>query len=118
MKVYIEGVKANSAQQVLNKTVNFRLCGLPPMELETLQGNPIFFRDYGNSFQETLFMGQDYELFLWNVSIFALFQLITGRTMVAIFLTYICERVAQWLRAYFGENNLSEKTLIDSTFLI
>jgi len=118
LKVYIEGVKANSSQQVLNKTANFRLCGLPPMELEGLQGTPIFFKDYGHCYQETFFMGQDYELFLWNVTIFGLFQLVTGRMMVAIFLTYICDRIARWLRGWMGENNLSKKTLIDDKFLI
>lgn len=58
----VEAVSANANAQILEKTGVYRLIGLPPVNIETFQGTPIFFRDPELSFQTYMSYGKDFSV--------------------------------------------------------
>ena len=53
-----------------------------------------------------------------NILVFCCVDMATTNFALAAFICYLFEVVLRYFRAQIGENNLSEKTLIDSRFLI
>jgi len=119
LKIYIEQVVSESGRQIMDKTWFQRLFAYPPIELERfINGNPMFARDNSFGYQSTFFLGKDFSLLLLNIAVYELFDLASGNTLIALFITYLFEQGLLWVRGYFGARNISAKTLVDDTFLI
>ena len=55
---------------------------------------------------------------IFNILVFAIVDLETTNFAVAAFVTYLVNYVLTYYRGQAGENNLAEKSLVDSRFLI
>ena len=95
-----------------------RLFNVPPIDMETFKGSPLFFRDPGFGYQKIILLGHEFSLLLFDISIYLMWDLIFENTFVAIFMTYISDKLIAWIRASWGEKNISQKTLIDDRFLV
>jgi meckelin len=118
LKIYIEGVVAESQTQIREKSIFERLFDYPPLDLERMGGNPVFYKDPSYGYQSIMFYGKDLSLLLWNIAVYQIFDTATGSTLISIALAYIFEKLFVGLRNYFGERNLSQKTLVDDAFLV
>jgi len=118
LKLYIEGVKVESAKLIREKTPAMRFFGIPPVDIETFQGNPLFYRDPGYGFQNTIFYGNEFRWIIMDIVILTMWDMIFKNTFVAIFASYFTNKALCWLRTFFGERNISEKALVDDAFLI
>lgn len=118
LKLYIEGVRVESAKLIREKTPSMRFFGVPPVDYETFQGNPLFFRDPNYGFQNTLFYGNEFTLIIMDIVIYLMWDLLFKNTLVALLLSYLVNRAIAWLRTWFGERNIARKALIDDAFLI
>lgn len=78
------------------------------------------FSDFFPSFQENLYKSLDWDLVHLYILYFFLFDgLLAGKNpMLAIFLTYVVERVLLKIRQDLGGSNLTKKTLVDERFLL
>jgi len=118
LKLYIEGVRVESAKLIREKTPSMRFFGIPPVDYETFQGNPLFFRDPNYGFQNTFFYGNEFTLIIMDIIIYLMWDMILKNTMIALFLSYLVHKFISWLRVFFGERNIAQKALIDDAFLI
>jgi len=116
--LYIEGVRVESAKLIREKTPSMRFFGVPPVDYETFQGNPLFFRDPNYGFQNTLFYGNEFALIIMDIVIYLMWDLILKNTMIALFLSYLTNKLLAKIRVFFGERNIAQKALIDDAFLI
>jgi meckelin len=91
---------------------------MPPADLSELQGSPFFYRDPGMKWENVFYSGQEFDVLLLEMLLFALFDLTIENMLVAMILTYTISVFLIWLRKKTGERNLSRKTLIDRRFLI
>jgi len=118
LKLYIEGVKVESAKLIREKTPAMRFFGIPPIDIETFQGNPLFYRDPGYGFQNTIFYGNEFAMILFDIVILTMWDMIFKNTFIAIFASYFTNKAFAWIRSFFGERNISQKALVDDAFLI
>ena len=65
-----------------------------------------------------LYCSLDYDILMVEILFWYLFDTTLGNPMLAIALTYCVERFFRWLRATLGENNLSQKAMVDDRFLL
>lgn len=95
-----------------------RFLDIPPVDIETMQGNPLFYRDPGFGYQNTMFYGNNFSLLIMDCVIYVMWDIILKNTFLAIFLSYLTNKAFAFLRRFFGERNISQKALIDDAFLI
>ena len=118
LKEYIENVVSEKDKYIRNKTYFQRMFNYPPITMDTLEGTPIFLRDPDLGFQKIFFCGNEFSILLVDISIYEMWDIIFGNTLVAILMTYLSVRSLVYLRNWFGERNISKKTLINQRFLI
>ena len=111
-------MRVESAKLIREKTPSMRFFGIPPVDYETFQGNPLFFRDPNYGFQNTFFYGNEFTLIIMDIIIYLMWDMILKNTMIALFLSYLVHKFISWLRIFFGERNIAQKALIDDAFLI
>lgn len=74
------------------------------------------------NFDDVLLYGLDWDLFIWDIFIFQLWQLVIAdygdSVAIAMFLTYMCDKIIVISRSIAGEKNLSKKSIIDNKFFI
>jgi len=74
------------------------------------------------NFDDVMLYGLDWELFVWDVIIFQLWQMVIAdygdSVAIACFLTFMCDKVLMVGRTIAGEKNLSKKSIIDNKFFI
>ena len=107
-----------TAKYVHDKTKLMRMFGVPPVNLEMLRGTPYFFRDPGFGYEKIMWLGQHYNLLVFDITLYQLWDIITGNTFAAIFLAWIFDKLFTMIRRYMGERSIAQKTLIDERFLI
>ena len=56
--------------------------------------------------------------FALNISTISDWDLMLQNTFVSVLMTYIIDKALQFMRGYFGQRNISRKTLVDEMFLI
>ena len=79
-----------------------------------------FFRDMSDtfpSFERSLYCHLDYDMMILIICFINLIDLETGNPMLAIFLSYVIERVLRKLHRFLGERNLTSKTYVDPCFM-
>ncbi|EFJ50232.1 hypothetical protein VOLCADRAFT_116951, partial [Volvox carteri f. nagariensis] len=114
-KQMIEDVERNQATQVTDPTYMQMILQLPP---ENAQNNPAFVHDYFSSFTTTIFIGNEVRLFVYEALFFCAIDMSLRNVALSALLTFIVIRVVAYVRAMVGEDNLSQKTLVDRHFLI
>merc|ERR1712146_732650 len=57
-----------------------------------------FYKDEALSFSRVLLMGREWDLLLFNIITYAIWDLATGDTFVAIIITYVFELAIRWTR--------------------
>ena len=102
--------------QVLEQSFVGRMTGLcPPAELTRTK--PVLVHDMRNSFASVLFYGVELDLFLLDTMVFAVVNMATQRVCLAAAVAFAVWLVVKWLRQRWGENNLSQKAMVDTHFL-
>ena len=95
---------------------------VPPKSLEKnyFKDNdlPVLIKDTTNSFQNVLFYGNELAMLMFDITLFWIFDILTGNAFWGLFLMFICDKLFTNLRSSMGEANLAKKTLIDERFLI
>lgn len=69
-------------------------------------------------FADVVFYGQEYTLLLFNILLYAIVDYGADNSVVAAFVTFAVQWLLDIARDYFGQKNLSRKTLVDERFLI
>ena len=85
-----------------------------PVILEPDQ--PWFGGDEG--WTDVCFLGHDWDLLVQEILTFAVAEIWFNSTTLAILLTFLLHHAIRLLRALAGEQNISERTLVDKRFLI
>ncbi|GIL75629.1 hypothetical protein Vretimale_15152 [Volvox reticuliferus] len=114
-KQMIEDVERNQATQVIDPTYLQMILQLPP---ENAQNNPAFVHDYFSSFTTTIFIGNEVRLYVYEALFFCAIDMSLQNVALSALLTFLMIRVVSYVRAMFGEDNISQKTLVDRHFLI
>ncbi|XP_077294950.1 meckelin [Arctopsyche grandis] len=70
------------------------------------------------SFQRTIWYGQEWTLVTFDLYLFCLVQITTGSYVVAALVTAVVWKFLEMCRQYAGKKNLAKKTLVDERFLI
>lgn len=79
---------------------------------------PHFCADFSNRFGRVTFYGIEGHLMIFNIMVFTMADLCFKSTTIALFTTYLVERLLKYVRSTLGQANTSRKSLIDSRFLI
>ena len=123
LKNKIQQVASQSKIFVKERSLLERFLQLPP-NLDLISANArelVFYKDPGMNFDNVCFTGMEIE---WLILVAYVFQMwcislhkYSDCLPVAIFMTYLMEKVAFRLRVYYGEKNVARKAVIDNRFL-
>jgi meckelin len=93
-----------------------KLLDVPP-DLSAAGAKTLFF-PVRRGFLSAFLMGVEYDIMLFGIFLFTLVTWHTANPMAGLLTAFVLELVFVKLRAFFGERNVSFKTLADSRFLI
>ena len=123
LKNKIQQVASQSKIFVKERTLIERFLQLPP-KLDLISANArelVFYKDPGMNFDNVCFTGMEIEWLIMVVYIFQMWcislQKYSDCLPVAIFMTYLMEKVAFRIRIYYGEKNVARKAVVDNRFL-
>ncbi|XP_032876296.1 meckelin [Amblyraja radiata] len=88
------------------------------MELHEPIDKTIFYNDEKLSFTDILYYGNEETLLIFDMLFFCIVDLATQNFFFASFLTYVQQKIFQFIRNAAGRKNLAAKTLIDERFLL
>ena len=118
-KQLINFTEANAASFVLERPFTDRILNMPPESVSMMQGaSPVFYHDFRNAFSRVLFYGIEHQLLIFDTLVFTALDARLNSFAVAAFLTWLIGAAVDFVRANFGEANISKKSLIDDRFLI
>jgi len=113
---FIRKIMANHSQYIREKIFSEKLLSLPPDM--TMCQNSVFYHDLQNRFGQYMFYGIEFDLAIFDILIFCVVDLAVTNFAIAAFCCYGVAYVLKYYRHQMGENNISEKTLVDGRFLI
>ena len=123
LKEKIEQVTMQSKLLVKNKSLCERFFEFPPsidLTSRTVK-ELVFYKDPGKNFEDVLFIGMELEWLIFVIYIWEMWALALEKyqrsTPIAIFMTYIMERMFFKVRVFFGEKNVAKKAVVDNRFL-
>ena len=126
LKEKIEQVTMQSKLLVKEKSLIERFFEFPPsidLTSNTVK-ELVFYKDPGRNFEDVLFIGMELEwlifvIYLWEMWNIALekYEKKGPVLPIAIFMTYIMERIFFKIRVFFGEKNVAKKAVVDNRFL-
>ena len=126
LKGKIEQVTMQSRLLVKEKSLCERFFEFPPSIDLTSRAvkELVFYKDPGRNFEDVLFMGMELEwlifvIYLWEMWTVALekYEKKGPVLPIAIFMTYVMERIFFKIRVFFGEKNVAKKAVVDNRFL-
>ncbi|XP_038664961.1 meckelin isoform X1 [Scyliorhinus canicula] len=88
------------------------------MELHEPIDKTIFYNDEKLSFTDVLYYGNESTLLIFDTLFFCVVDLAAQNFILAAFLTYVQQKVIQFIRLAIGRKNLAIKTLVDERFLL
>ena len=123
LKEKIEQVTMQSKLLVKQKSLCERFFDFPPsIDLTSRQVKElVFYKDPGRNFEDVLFLGMELEwlifvIYIWEMWTLSLLKY--GQSLpIAIFMTYVMERMFFKIRVFFGEKNVAKKAVVDNRFL-
>ena len=93
-----------------------------PLPNLLMERNSIFYQDIMYKFKtELMYIGLQYHLIILNILTFCFIDFIIltkHNTIISLLITYIIDYILLKIRSYFGEKNVSRKTMIDQKFLL
>jgi hypothetical protein len=113
----IEAVKSQGSGALRDRPLEMRMFQFPPFPLDSYKGNPVFFRDKHHTFTNNFYYGNEMTMLLMDICLYTAWDLITGNTLLSIFLAYLIDKFIERARLKYGVANLSAKTFIDDRFL-
>ena len=123
LKEKIEQVTMQSKLLVREKSLCERFFEFPPsidLTSRTVK-ELVFYKDPGKNFEDVLFIGMELEWLIFVIYIWEMWALALEKyqrsTPIAIFMTYIMERMFFKVRVFFGEKNVAKKAVVDNRFL-
>ena len=126
LKEKIEQVTMQSKLLVKEKSLIERFFEFPPsidLTSNTVK-ELVFYKDPGRNFEDVLFIGMELEwlifvIYLWEMWNIALekYEKKGPVLPIAIFMTYVMERIFFKIRVFFGEKNVAKKAVVDNRFL-
>ena len=126
LKEKIEQVTMQSKLLVKEKSLCERFFEFPPsidLTSRTVK-ELVFYKDPGRNFEDVLFIGMELEwlifvIYLWEMWNIALekYERKGPVLPIAIFMTYVVERIFFKIRVFFGEKNVAKKAVVDNRFL-
>ena len=120
LKSKIDIATSNVIQYIKDKSFLQRILGYTIDDTELMKINApdiLFYRDYGQKFDDVLFSGMEIEWFIMDVFIFQFFMTIGLDEFISMFLTFLVDYLLYYLRSYFGNKNVAKKAVIDDRFL-
>ena len=120
LKSKIDIVTSNVIQNIKDKDFLQRILGYTINNNELIRINApdiIFYRDYGQNFDDVLFCGMEWEWFIMDLFIFQMFMITTNDNYLSLFLTFIIDYLLYYIRVFFGNRNVAKKAVIDERFL-
>ena len=123
LKEKIEQVTMQSKLLVREKSLCERFFEFPPsIDLTSRKVKElVFYKDPGKNFEDVLFIGMELEWLIFVIYIWEMWSLALEKyqrsTPIAIFMTYIMERMFFKVRVFFGEKNVAKKAVVDNRFL-
>ena len=103
--------------EVRKKTYWENLLGMPP-EMGYAPDRSVFLEDSAGRFKRLLLAGREYDMVLLSVLTYALIDMATTNTYIAIFTTYAMDVAVRTVRAEIATRNIAAKTLLDDRFLL
>ncbi|GAQ91983.1 Meckelin-like protein [Klebsormidium nitens] len=113
---FVNQMEAEVSKRIVVKRTLQKLLDMPPDM--AAQRSPIFYHDFSNRFGRVTFYGIEGHLMIFNIMVFTMADLCFKSTTIALFVTYLVERLLKFVRSALGQANTSRKSLIDSRFLI
>ena len=95
-----------------------RRIGMPPQPQYGSADRSIFLEDASGRFKRLLLAGREFDMVLLGVLTYALLDMATGNTFVAIFATYAMDVAVRTIRTEYAIRNIATKTLLDDRFLL
>lgn len=93
-----------------------RLLRVPPDMSQSTQS--IFRPATISALASTLFYGQEYGLLVFFILLYSVVDVAGGNTPTAVLVTFLAHRAIEMIRASLGQRNITNKTLVDSRFLL
>lgn len=120
LKTKIDIVSSNIMQYIKDKTILQRIFGYTIDNSEFMKINApdiIFYRDYGQKFDDVLFCGMEWEWFIMDLYFFQMLMIYTDDKFISMFCTFIFDFLLYYIRIYFGNKNVAKKAVVDDRFL-
>jgi len=92
--------------------------GTPPNREYIGNDKTIFLEDHTGRFKRLLLAGRESDMVLLGVLTYALLDMATANTFVAIFAAYAMDVGVRKVRAELATKNIAAKTLLDDRFLL
>lgn len=120
LKEKIQKISNQSNKFIGSKTLGQRFFSLPPVKLAEEQSSEdmMLYNDRNNLFDSVLLFGLDWEWFVLNIYVFQMWMLTVDSCAQSIMLTLLCDKIMIFIRGWFGERNLSKKSIIDNKFFV
>ena len=116
LKGFVDQTGPEHTREWREQTWSHRYFRNPP-DLTAVKSS-LFYGDADFRFTETLFLGVELDLLLFNILTFAVTDLMYDNTMASIVTTYLAELLVITVRQELGQANLASKTLVDDRFLV
>ena len=120
LKSKLELVSSNVMMYIKDKTFCQRIMGYTINNSGLQQINApdlLFYRDYGQNFDDLLFCGMEWEWFIMDLFIFQLFMMVLDDDFISMMITYLIDNLLYYIRCYLGDNNVAKKAVVDDRFL-
>ena len=65
-----------------------------------------------------MYEGIEYDLLMFNIYVFCMFELISKQPFVAMLLTYLSQKALDYMRHNLAIKNLGTKTLVGERFFL
>ena len=115
----IADVESNVSKQVREQITMQKLMGIAPdIDIVTQESKAMLFHDFSNTFGRLTFYKQEYLLLIWNLLVFASIDASLKNTAFSAALCWLLHMFLVYWRKSNGSNNISQKSLIDSRFLV
>ncbi len=99
--------------QIMDKMTTNRL-GFPP----DLLTEDRFLNDPGFGFQKIMMMGCELQFMAFYILLFGVLDIGINNSFITLLIIFIVYLVIMWLRSFFVDRNIANKTLIDERFLL
>ena len=120
LKSKLELVSSNVMIYIKDKTFCQRIMGYTINDSGMQQINApdlLFYRDYGQNFDDLLFCGMEWEWFVMDLFIFQLFMMVLDDDFISMLITFLIDNILYYIRCYLGDSNVAKKAVVDDRFL-